>query len=72
MESEKKIDICIHPLSLDVYPDSFVNLFAGSVAPSSVNVDNALSIAEEQVAKFKNHCHMNVAFILEREWPPWL
>ncbi|KAL8583211.1 hypothetical protein ACOMHN_053724 [Nucella lapillus] len=49
----KKIVMCIHPLDPDVYPEQLVNVANGSLAPSSVNVDKTITIAEEQVAAFE-------------------
>ncbi|KAL8577294.1 hypothetical protein ACOMHN_062803 [Nucella lapillus] len=49
----KKIVMCIHPLDPDVHPEQLVNVANGSLAPSSVNVDKTITIAEEQVAAFE-------------------
>ncbi|KAL8595804.1 hypothetical protein ACOMHN_012222 [Nucella lapillus] len=49
----KKIVMCIHPLDPDVHPKQLVNVANGSLAPSSVNVDKTITIAEEQVAAFE-------------------
>ena len=49
----KKIATCIHPLDPDVHPEQLVNVASGSLAPPSVNVDKAISIAEKQVAEFE-------------------
>jgi hypothetical protein len=47
------VRLCIHPLDPDVHPEQLVNVANGSLAPLSVDVDKAISIAEEQVAEFK-------------------
>ena len=41
---KKKVDMCIHPLNPDVHPEQLVNVANGTLAPMSVNVDQAVSI----------------------------
>ena len=51
---KKKLEMCIHPLKPEVHPDKLVNVANGSHAPSQVNVDQAVSIGNEQLIDFEN------------------
>ncbi len=53
----KKLELCIDPLNPDGHPDSIVNIVSGCIAPSSVNVHDAVSIGKQQMDDFK------------RKWP---
>ena len=45
--------MCIHPLNPDIHPDPLVNITSGSIAPSKINIDQAVSIGYNQLIYFE-------------------
>ena len=46
--------MCIHPLKPETHPEQLVNVANGALAPSQVNVDQAVSIGHSQQIDFEN------------------
>ena len=45
--------MCIHPLKPEIHPKQLVNVVNGSLAPSQVNVDQAIIIGHSQLIDFE-------------------
>lgn len=50
---KRKLEAWIDPLSPDAHPECSVNVVNGSLAPASVNVENALAIVKTQFINFE-------------------
>lgn len=49
----EKLQTCIDPLNPDGHCDGIVDIASGRISPAAVNVDNAISLGEDQMRKYQ-------------------
>ena len=68
----RKLDYCIDPMDSKEHPEgSIVNTVSGKLAPTSVNVENAVMIGETMLEDSRRHGRKDSTAPSPRKWRQW-